>query len=75
MSRFLSTLYRRPRRQKPSYPKMGRWTRSLRDQRIRGFLNPVVYKPVGVALAFDQSLADRFPESQVDLVSRFPENY
>ena len=72
--RLLPLLGRRSRDEKPPDPQMGRGASVLRDQRIGGFLHPVVDEPVEARQALDQLESDRLPQSRVDLILRGPEH-
>ena len=72
--RLLQLRRRRPRRQQPADPQVVRCTRCFRDQRIGGFLNPVVNKPVGAVQPLNQILTDGLPQRRLELLRRGSEN-
>ena len=72
--RLFSHLGRRSRREKPPLPEVGRGEQLLRDQRIGGFLHPVVNEPVGARQTLDQLKSDRFRQSRVELIRRGPQH-
>ena len=55
-------------RQQPADPQMRRGAQVCRDQRIGGFLDPVMGEPVDAFQAQDQLLPDGLPQSRMDLL-------
>ena len=68
--RLLPLLRRRVRRQQPADPQMRRGAQVCRDQRIGGFLNPVMDELVGAFQAQDQLLPNRLPQIRMDRLLR-----
>lgn len=62
------------RQQQAADMQMRYGARGFRDQRIGGFLHPIVDELVGTLQSLDQLLMDRRPQRRVHLLLRATEN-
>src|SRR5207302_9483053 len=63
--RLFQLLWRRKRYEQPPDAEMRRGASFLRDERLGGFLDPVVDKPVGALQPLDHLVTDRLPQMRM----------